>query len=109
MRVRSKISYHAFRKHMTVNEYIINTIAKSYRQLTEAGEIPVSAPYSLRTWSLFEDILDAPMAKTIDGLMELAHDPVLKKRKEQIYRMKELKLLGVKSISELDEEKQRGI
>lgn len=82
MRIRSKIGYHAFRKHMTVNEHIINTIAKSYKQLTESGEIPVSAPYSPATWQLFEEILEAPMAKTIDGLMELAHDPVLKKRKE---------------------------
>lgn len=69
MRIRSKISYHAFRKHMTVNEFMISGIARSYKQLTEAGEIPVSAPYSPQIWNLFEEILDAPMAKTINGLM----------------------------------------
>jgi predicted short-subunit dehydrogenase-like oxidoreductase (DUF2520 family) len=77
MRVRSKISYHAFRKQMTVNEFIISQIARSYKVLTEGLEIPVSAPYTFYTWNLFEEILDAPMAKTIDGLMELAHDPVI--------------------------------
>lgn len=86
MRIRSKISYHAFRKHMSVNEFMISAIARSYKQLTEAGEIPVSAPYSPEICSLFEEILDAPMAKTINGLMQMALDPVIKKRKEDIYR-----------------------
>lgn len=54
---------------MTVNEFMISGIARSYKQLTEAGEIPVSAPYSPQIWNLFEEILDAPMAKTINGLM----------------------------------------
>lgn len=109
MRVRSKISYYAFRKHMTVNEFIISQIARSYKVLTEGLEIPVSAPYSIKTWNLFEDILDAPMAKTIDGLMQLAHDPVIKKRKEQIYKYRELKLLGVRSVDQLDQVNQKGI
>lgn len=67
---------------MTVNEFLISSIAKSYKTLTEGGEIPVTAPYSKQTWELFEEILNAPMQKTIDGLMVMAHDPVIKKRKE---------------------------
>ena len=94
---------------MTVNEFIISQIARSYKVLTESLEIPVSAPYSIKTWNLFEEILDAPMAKTIDGLMEMAHDPVIKKRKEQIYKYRELKLLGVRSIDQLDPLNQKGI
>lgn len=94
---------------MTVNEFIISGIARSYKVLTETSEIPVTAAYSLHTWNLFEDILDAPMAKTIDGLMEMAHDPVIKKRKEQIYKYRELKLLGVRTIEQLDPATKKGM
>lgn len=58
---------------------------------------------------LFDKILDAPIRSSIDGLMELAHDPVLKKRKEMIYKYNELKLLGVRHLDELDEENRKGM
>ena len=49
------------------------------------------------------------MQKTIDGLMEIAHDPVIQARKELIYKYRELKLLGVRHIDQLDEENQKGL
>ena len=49
------------------------------------------------------------MQKTIDGLMEMAHDPVIQARKELIYKYRELKLLGVRHIDQLDEENQKGL
>ena len=41
--------------------------------------------------------------------MELAHDPIIKKRKETIYKYKELKQLGVRTLEELDPDNQRGM
>ena len=108
MRVRSKISYHAFRKQMTVNELFMNVIVKSYRELTQAGEIPPS-PYSQKSIKLFEDLLESPMRFTIDGLIELANDPIIKQRKDMLYKYKEMRLLGIHNIDELDPTRKRSL
>ena len=94
---------------MTVNEFLIQGIARSYKTLIEEAEIPVCAPYTKESFDLFNDILDAPMTSTIIGLMELAHDPVLRKRKEQIYMQKEFKTLGINDMNDLDDYNRRGL
>lgn len=69
LRIRSKISYHAYRKNMTINEFLIRNILRSYTILTTLVEIPVVCPYSHESMKLFDTILEAPMASTIDGLI----------------------------------------
>lgn len=39
----------------------------------------------------------------------MAHDDVIKKRKEQLYKFKEMKLLGIRSMDELNPAHRRGL
>lgn len=72
-------------------------------------EIPHTAPYTIESINLFNEILEAPVSQTISGLMELAHDKVIRRRREQLYLKKEFKILGIKSIDDLDDEYKRGL
>jgi len=58
MRVRSKISYHAFKKRKTISEFILGAILKEYNCLTRHGSIPQIAPYSKNLMKKFEIFLN---------------------------------------------------
>lgn len=49
------------------------------------------------------------MAGLIDGLIELAHDPVVQNRKIQLYKLKELKMLGIRRLEDLKPNQQKGL
>ena len=57
MRVRCKISYHAFVKKMSINELIISQIYASYLELSESGSIPKIANYSAACLQRFDEEL----------------------------------------------------
>lgn len=109
MRVRTKISYYAFRKQMTINEFIIDQIARSYSILKYKQEIPATAAYTSESLKLFEELFDAPIERTVSGLMQLNRDPVVIKRKGQFYKLKEINNLGGRNLEDFDEKIQRGI
>lgn len=54
MRVRCKISYHAFVKKVSINELIISQIYASYLELSESGSIPRIANYSAACLQRFD-------------------------------------------------------
>lgn len=54
-------------------------------------------------------LLNSTTCRSINGLLELARDPCVRKRKADIYKKKELAKLGVKSISELPLEEQENL
>lgn len=92
MRVRHKISYYSFQNRMTINELFLTTILRSYRELTKSGSIPKIAPYTDETMRYFVELMNTPnSSEVMKNLFVLARDPVIRKRKEEIYKKKELR------------------
>ena len=72
MRVRSKISYAAFKNRMVVSEFIMHMMMTSYNELTRSGSIPPIGDYPPELIERFEDMLDDFKTDTISDLRELA-------------------------------------
>jgi hypothetical protein len=68
MGIRTKISYHSFKRRMTINEYILKTILSSYTQLLKSGSIPAIAPYSNVLLKRFDEMLNNPQDSAIIDL-----------------------------------------
>lgn len=82
MRVRSKISYCAFRKRMPVAELMLRQIYSSYNALTNSGSIPRIAPYPKTTLQFFDELINDPNSfACVPELLELGRDPVLRARR----------------------------
>ena len=101
LRIRSKIAYAAFQQRETVNELLIGTILSSYEALTTSGSIPPVGYYSRACMRQFQTILDGDIGTCVKRLVTHNRDPEVRKRKFQLYKAKELKLLGLRSIEEL--------
>lgn len=106
-RIRSKISYHAFKNRMVVSEYMMHIILKSYNELVRSGSIEPIQYYSKDLLVRFDRMLDDYQTNTIDDLRELAQYDQIRERKSKMRMMRELKNRGVKSLDELPEEEQK--
>ena len=69
MRVRIKVSYHAFQRRDTVNETIIKQIYDSYELLTESGSIKPVANYSEEIIDSFDEILTGDISQCLSKLI----------------------------------------
>lgn len=102
MKIRSKIAYQAFQSRMSINELFISQISDSYEILTENGDIPKVADYSQECIEKFDAILDGDFNSCMQKLIQHNLDPVVRQRKETLYRQRELKDLGLKSLDQLE-------
>ena len=77
MRVRSKISYHAFKKRKTISEFMLRAILNEYNCLIRHGSIPQIAPYSKNLLKKFDLFLNDSTSSSITDLKWMAKDPAL--------------------------------
>lgn len=98
MRIRIKISFHAYQNRELISELIIKQIQKSYEVLTESGSIKPVANYSKQLMDDFDNILVGDISQCMTRLMALNHDPVLFERKQLLYKQKELRSLGFNHV-----------
>ena len=86
-----------------MNELIIQQIYDSYMLLAESGSIPPVTDYSKECLEHFKTILDGDLRSIINKLIEHNRDPVVRARKQLLYEKKELRLLGIKSIDDCED------
>ena len=68
MGVRTKISYHSFKKRLTINEFMLKNILSSYTELVKSESIPPIAQYSKRLMKRFDEMLNNPHSSSICDL-----------------------------------------
>lgn len=88
MRIRSKVSFEAHKKCMTIKELIIFAILKAYQTHQYQGDIPESTKYSTEENKLFLEYIGNEINTLTYSKQEL--------RKEDIQREREEKGLMVK-------------
>ena len=82
MKIRAKISYHAFTKKDTVQEHIVKQIMKSYTQLTKCGAIQPVMEHSEKVESMIKQMLDGNIKHVLLHLVEYNTDSVVIARKQ---------------------------
>lgn len=71
-RIRSKISYYAFKNRMVVSEYMMHTILKSYNELVRSDAVTPISIYSDALLMDFDRMLDDYQTNAIKDLKVLA-------------------------------------
>ena len=82
MKIRAKISYHAFIKKDTVQEHIVKQIMKSYVQLTKCGAIQPVMVHSEKVETLLKQMLDGSIKHVLLHLVDYNTDSVVIARKQ---------------------------
>ena len=70
MKVRSKISFQAFRNKETVVELILKQISKSYKKMCKTGCIEPTMHYPKEVKEIVEKIMEGNYSGTVYHLME---------------------------------------
>ena len=71
LRIRYKISYHAFIERRTILEHFMRGILKSHAQLYKAKLIPIYDVYLSEKLKIFNQILDGDVATCFRIIMQL--------------------------------------
>lgn len=106
MRIRSKISFQAFKKRQIVNEHILRKILTSYQLLVNSGSTPPIAPYTYNLYRDYEQMLNNYFQNPIIDLKRFAQNPIIVQRRADIRLVQEIKRMGYESINDMTPEQQ---
>lgn len=108
MKVRSKISYHAFRNNMTINELMLTQILKSFEELKESRSIPRYPEYSSQLVDDMANAIGADMSSCIMAMFEINKNPQIRQRKNILYRGREMQALGYRNVDDMPPKLRKG-